>query len=148
MSSSFVRVAVVLVSSLAFATVACGSEPEEPTTGDPAEVKAVSLSADKVKRCHGTEPFWGLNIDDKTVTWELDTTKRTIENSGARPAIGSVKEFASIYQGRTVEDPDRFLSVMVTAAQEGGCILATSEKRMPFNVAILSGTEYYLGCCR
>ena len=82
--------------------------------------------------------------------WENAGQTRTIENRGPQPAVNSSVELASLYQGRTTEDPNRFLNVIIKEAEGGGCSHTAMEEgdTLPYEVTILSGTELLFGCCQ
>lgn len=136
---------------LATSAVACGDASSDVAGSDTSNITqgeraSAPEGADKVTRAHGTEPFWGLTIDATTVKFELagDSTM-TIDNRGAKPAEGVTAEYAVLYQGRTRENPDRFLNVMITRS-EGGCSDGMSDEIYPYTVSVLSGNSFFTGC--
>jgi len=140
------RTLAVFVSFFSVAGLAC-SESSPPVEGNSADITQAKKGAHKVTRCFGTEPFWRLEIDEKTVTWrsaDEGAPPRTIENKGPKPAIGGAPAFVSLYQGRTTEDPNRFLNVVIS---DGVCSDGMSEEMHPYSVSVLSGTELHVGCC-
>ena len=111
---------LLVLASISLVAVACGGDPPDAIGNETADVTAAT-GADKATSCTGTEPFWGIRIDSKKVTWtSAGGESRTIENTGPRSAIGTTAAFASFYQGRTSEDPNRFLNVIITDAGSGG----------------------------
>jgi uncharacterized membrane protein len=153
MSSLARRSLVAFAAALSLAAVACGKESSDaPVAADAPEVvtrRPADNGANQATSCHGTEPFWSIAIDAKTVKYEdAGGLKRTIENRGPIAAAGTSAEFAALYQGKTSEDPDRFLNVVITRAGAEGCSDGMSDDVFPFNVSVLSGNELLIGCCR
>src|SRR5688572_4163476 len=54
-------------------------------TTNPPDTKA---GADSVTMCHGTEPFWGITIDPKKVSFNGVESSVSIVNQGPKPAHG------------------------------------------------------------
>lgn len=107
---------------------------------------AALADASKVTSCVGTEPFWGLTIDAKKVTFRTaDGLTRTIDNKGARPAFGHTTGYIALYQGKVKEEAGRFLNAIIREEQ---CSDGMSDEDYPYSVLVLSGTELYAGCCR
>jgi uncharacterized membrane protein len=107
---------------------------------------AALADASKVKSCSGTEPFWGLKIDAKKIAFENAVgLERSIDNKGARGAIGSRPSYIALYQGKVKEQPGRYLNIIIKAET---CSDGMSDVDHPFSVLVLSGTELYTGCCR
>ena len=108
-------------------------------------VLAFAEGASGVQRCHGNEPFWGLEISKETVTLETaDSEKFTILNTGAKPAEGVPAEYISLYQGRTKENSNRFMNVIIKRAE---CSDHMSDDLYPYTVLVLSGNRLLEGCC-
>jgi len=130
--------------------VACSAEPSDSVAGESADIKAnTKVGAHKVTSCFGTEPFWRITIDDKAVKFDdLAGATRTIENAGPKAPTGVGIAFSALYQGRTNEDPNRFLNVVVTESGPGGCRHGVGEEPFAYDVTVLSGTEFFLGCCK
>mgnify|MGYP001191321235 CR=1 FL=1 len=146
------RKLLVLAASVALVSVACGESSDNVEgstsnlTGDgitPQEAQG----ADKVTRCHGTEPFWSVTIDPEKVAFKDadEITVMTIDNRGPIPAEGSLASFAALYQGRTKEDANRFLNVIIT--QTDTCTDGMSDEIFPYAVSVLSGNKHFTGCC-
>lgn len=109
--------------------------------------KAFAAGADEVKHCHGTEPFWGLKITKSNIQFEgigLDTTI-TIKKSEPISAHGHMSEYISLYQGRTLENPNRFMNVIIKRSE---CSDGMSDETYPYSVLVLSGNNLFNGCCR
>lgn len=143
------RHSLVFAVTLGLVAVACGGEPapSNDTGANTADITAAN-GADKATSCVGTEPFWSVKIDAKTVQWEWDGQTRTIENKGPRAAVGMMGSYAALYQGKTSEDPNRFLNVIITDAGEGGCSDGMSDTVYPYTAHVLSGTDFHVGCCK
>jgi uncharacterized membrane protein len=148
------RSLLVLAAALSLVAVACGKESSDaPVAGDAPEVVAQRRPEDKganhATSCHGTEPFWSIAIDSKSVKYEsAGGEKKTIENRGAIAAAGTSPEFAALYQGKTAEDANRFLNVIIQRAGAEGCSDGMSDESFPFSVSVLSGNELLIGCCQ
>lgn len=146
------KLLVLAAASIALVTVACG-EPSDNVEGSTSNLTGDAVTpqkaqgADKVTSCHGTEPFWGVTIDQGKVEFkEADGIQvMTIDNRGAIPAQGSLASFAALYQGRTKEDPNRFLNVIIT--ETGSCTDGMSDEIFPYAVSVLSGNTHFTGCC-
>jgi uncharacterized membrane protein len=138
-----------LVLVVALAAVACGGEDAsggvEVGSGD----ITASKGADKARSCSGSEPFWKITIDEKSVKWEEPGgATRTIENLGPKGAMNTPTSTLALYQGRTAEDSGRFMNVIIEDAGPTGCSDDSSEVIHPYSVKVLSGTELHIGCCK
>ena len=137
------RIFALVTVTLSLVAVACGGDSSGSVGGNSADITE-KKGANKATSCFGTEPFWGLEITEKTLKWDHGDVVRTIENKGPKAAIGVTPEFVSLYQGKTLEDPNRFLNVIIT---EGDCSDGMSDETHPYSVSVLSGTELHVGCC-
>ena len=139
-------IAIAILSLSSFASNKASSETTENNALS-AKAHAASQGADKVTTCVGTEPFWGLKIArDKIYFEDAGAEKKmTIANNGAKAAMGSLVEYISLYQGRTLENESQFLNVIIKNAK---CSDGMSDTIYPFTVSVLSGATLYHGCCR
>lgn len=103
--------------------------------------------ANTVKSCHGNEPFWGLEIGAQNIVLQnpFSDDKLTIKKGTPRSAEGHSAEYIALYQGRTKEDPARFLNVIIERQE---CSDGMSDLIYPYSVNVLSGTTLWKGCCR
>lgn len=51
-----------------------------------------------------------------------------------------------MYQGKTVENPNKFMNVIIV--RDADCSDDMSERKYPFFVLVLSGKKLYRGCCK
>ena len=101
--------------------------------------------ANSVTRCHGNEPFWGLEISKETIKLtHLDDVTMTISNVGAKAADGVSADYISLYQGRTKENNNKFMNVIIKASE---CSDHMSDDLYPYSVFVLSGNKLLEGCC-
>lgn len=106
---------------------------------------AAPVDATMVTSCYGTEPFWRLDINASRLRFEhLDEQAMTIANQGPRAAQGTQAAFVSLYQGRLLDNPSRFMNVIIQRAE---CSDGMSDDVHPFTALVLSGTTLYRGCC-
>ena len=105
----------IAIAILSLSSFACNKASSETTENNALSAKAhaASQGADKVTTCVGTEPFWGLKIArDKIYFEDAGAEKKmTIANNGAKAAMGSLVEYISLYQGRTLENESQFLNI-------------------------------------
>lgn len=138
----------IAIAILSLSSFACHKIPE---AGESSALAAksipASLGADKVTACTGTEPFWRLEIEKNEIKFETlgAEEKMTIVNNGPKAARGTLVEYISLYQGRTLENERQYLNVII---QKGQCSDFMSDTIYPFTVAVLSGSSLYRGCCR
>jgi uncharacterized membrane protein len=143
-----------LLSSFALGIAAVGcSEPDSVaadsaalTTNDSPVRDGAEMGADSVTHCHGTEPFWAIRIDPNKVTFDAVEASTSMLNHGPKPAHGFTSTYAALYQGTLIEDPAKVLNVIITAA-DGGCSDGMSDEIYPFTVSVVSGGEFFSGCC-
>jgi uncharacterized membrane protein len=142
-----------LVSSLVFGVAAVGCAEPEPVAGSASALTTddtveQGTGADSVTHCHGTEPFWGITIDPKKVTFNAVAMEesRSMINHGPKAAHGFTSTYAALYQGTLIEDPQKVLNVIITHA-DGGCSDGMSDEVYPFTVSVVSGSEFFSGCC-
>lgn len=109
--------------------------------------QADSPDATRVAKCFGTEPFWSLTLDGKTIKFKnLGTeTSMSINQNTPKAAHGRRAEYLAMYQGRTLESPSRFLNVIIRNQE---CSDGMSDETYPYSVLVLSGTDLFDGCCR
>ncbi len=100
-----------------------------------------------VTSCHGTEPFWSLSITPDVIELDLsgDDRKLSMARPAPLPAAGASADFIALYQGRTKEDPGRFMNVIIQNAE---CSDFMSDEIFGFSVHVLSGQMLLRGCCR
>lgn len=114
----------------------------------PTSQAAAAVGAAAVNYCSGTEPFWNLNISkDKLslVDHSGGLVSMTVENKGAKSAAGHLSEYIALYQGRSLEDSNRFMNVII---KRENCSDGMSDTDFPYSVHILSGSLLLSGCCR
>lgn len=148
---SFVRVA--LASASFVIAVSCtktsGSTQDSGVlAAQPTALAASTVGAASVNFCAGTEPFWNLDISkDKLslVDHSGGLVSMTIENKGAKSAAGHLTEYVALYQGKSLEDSNRFMNVIIKREK---CSDGMSDTDFPYSVHILSGSLLLSGCCR
>jgi uncharacterized membrane protein len=109
---------------------------------------AVEKSARRVNSCFGTEPFWDLEITSKFVKFQ-DADKvnvMTIPKAPPAAAEGTNEDYIAIYQGRTAENSNKFMNVIIVG--DAACSDDMSERKYPFSAFVLSGKTLYKGCCK
>jgi uncharacterized membrane protein len=109
--------------------------------------QAGNADATTARQCHGTEPFWSLTLDGKTIKFENLGTESSLSINQPNPksAHGRSAEYLAMYQGRTLETPTRFLNVIVRSES---CSDGMSDDTYPYSVLVLSGNDLFDGCCR
>lgn len=142
MRSSVLATCLVILGTSA---VGCAAEPEVVGHAS-ANLDETQGGANKVRGCHGTEPFWGISIDADRITFEDDDAKTTIVNLGPVPSRNSTVEFAALYQGSTLEEPAMTMNVIITRA-DGYCSDGMSDEHYPFTVSVVRGGQLFTGCC-
>ena len=139
----------IAIAILSLTSFACHKTPSEAQDSNSLSAKGTpaSLGADKVTACIGNEPFWNLKIDKNEIQFESlgGEEKMTMVNHGPKAARGSLIEYISLYQGRTLENESQYMNVII---QQGKCSDFMSDTIYPFSVAVLSGSTLYRGCCR
>lgn len=101
--------------------------------------------ANSVTRCHGNEPFWRLEISKESIKLtDFDDATMTISNVGAKTADGVTANYISLYQGRTKENNNKFMNVIIKTSE---CSDHMSDDLYPYSVFVLSGNRLLEGCC-
>jgi uncharacterized membrane protein len=108
--------------------------------------QTANADATTARQCLGTEPFWSLTLDGKTIKFENFGTESSlsIKQPTPRSANGRTSEYLAMYQGRTLETPSRFLNVII---RNQSCSDGMSDETYPYSVLVLSGNDLFDGCC-
>ncbi|MDE1467690.1 COG3650 family protein [Aurantiacibacter sp. D1-12] len=116
---------------------ACNSTAEDGVPGDPSDSEPYSdIAEDQALRLIGTEPFWGADIADGTMTYStpenIDGTSFPVTRFAGRGGLSFSGEMEGVQ-----------IDVLVTP---GDCSDGMSDQVFPFNATIEIGDEQRSGC--
>jgi len=101
----------------------------------PAEVQA---DARTVTQCHGTEPFWSLELSNNKMTFNVNDDASVIDDKPeARSAEGLESSYVAFYPGKK-------LSAIVKREQ---CRGVGEDPPLLFSVSVVKEGSLFVGCC-
>lgn len=128
---------IPLVLALVLSAAGCQSGSREGLPGDSSDTRPYAgIAADEVLHFTGTEPFWGGQVSDGTLTWttpdKADGTTVAVERFGGRGGLS----FSGALEGES-------LDMMVTP---GVCSDGMSDRSYPLTVTVKLGRDTLKGC--
>ena len=102
--------------------------------------------------CSGTEPFWQLKIDDKTILLQdgnklSGQSKLTLKSVKPRPAAGAPPSAVQVYEANTSERDAKPVLIVMQRREETKCSNGMSDPIYPYDVIVVTPRVVFMGCC-
>lgn len=94
-------------------------------------------------KCHGNEPFWGLEIKGGAISFEHPgeaALRYRIVNQS--PFAGHMAEFAEAFVGRTQAGGELTVSILHKT-----CTDSMSDYNWEYTAVVRQGSNFFYGCC-
>lgn len=96
-------------------------------------------------RCHGTEPFWSMEINKTGIFYkDVAGTQLIFKSVTPRAAAGRQDEWLRVYDSYVLGDSDYSGKVIV---RRGECSDHMSDGVFPYSVLLITADEVLAGCC-
>jgi len=107
---------------------------------------AFSAEAKTNFKCHGTEPYWSLDIKDKAVSLsEMGQQKIALDRACSTNAEGMSKDFMRIYRSHIGKD-NKCVVILIKDNPEG-CTDGMSDKVYGHDAIVILPSKIFVGCC-
>lgn len=100
----------------------------------------------KVHQCFGNEPGWSIDLKNENIFFKSyrDMTEIVIPKYLPKSAYGFDENHLVLYQGKSIEKPDRYLNLVITRQK---CSDNSYRDDYEFTALVISGNDFYAGCC-
>ena len=103
--------------------------------------------------CTGTEPFWQLTINDKTILLQdgnkvTGQSKLTLKSVKPRPAAGAAPNAVQVFEAATSEHNAKAVTIVVQKREETKCSNGMSDPIYPYDVIVVTPNVVFMGCCQ
>lgn len=100
--------------------------------------------------CHGTEPFWSVQISDKEITFESPNDEKAFHyplNKPKEAAMVSL-EYIRIYESQSKDKKSRIRIILLKRKNNYTCTDGMSDEQFTYEVIVEKDGKYYHGCCK
>jgi uncharacterized membrane protein len=107
---------------------------------------AVSAEAKTNFKCHGTEPYWSLDIKDNAVSLsQMGQQKIVLDHVRSTNTEGMNKDFMRIYRSHMGKD-NKSVVILIKDNPEG-CTDGMSNKVYGHDAIVILPSKSFVGCC-
>lgn len=97
--------------------------------------------------CHGTEPFWRLDISPEKIVYnEMSLGNVPMQTVTPRAAEGHAKDYVLVYQTAALMSNQPVS--LVLHRDEGGCSDGMSDQSFEYDVTVIFPKRVMTGCCK
>jgi uncharacterized membrane protein len=102
--------------------------------------------------CSGTEPFWQLTINDKTILLQdgnkvTGQSKLTLKSVKPRNAAGAPPSAVQVFEATADGRGATAMTIVVQKREETKCSNGMSDPIYPYDVIVVTPRVIFMGCC-
>lgn len=98
-------------------------------------------------KCVGTEPFWGLTINDRQIHFSSPDSEFDLRPAQPSSARGMAEDYVLVYRTQKVT-ADEPVTIVLQKSLNSQCSDGMSDTSYPYYGVLVTGESVFSGCCQ